>query len=80
MEVNLRKPLKSGYRMRREFWRIQFEGLHDICFDCGRYRHRALTCPDKEAAEKVGTATVGSKDVNPESGPSEGNTNACCGD
>lgn len=32
-EVDLRKPLMAGYRLRREFWRLQYEGLHDISLD-----------------------------------------------
>lgn len=48
MEVDLCRPLKSGYRLRGEFWRLQYEGLHDICFECGRYGHCSTDCPLKE--------------------------------
>lgn len=37
IEVDLEKPFKSGCQLRGEFWRLQYEGFHDICFDCGRY-------------------------------------------
>lgn len=40
VEVDLRKPLKSGYRLRGEYRRLRYEGLHDLCFLCGRYCHR----------------------------------------
>lgn len=70
MEVDLRRPLKSRYRLRGDFWKLQYEGLHDICFECGRYGHRALTCPDRDRGEKESNTTskyVGSS--SPNTGP-----------
>lgn len=48
VEVDLRKPLMSGYTLRGEFWRLQYEGLHEICFECGKYGHHSASCPMKE--------------------------------
>lgn len=31
VEVDLTKPLKAGYRMRGEYWNLQYKGLHDVC-------------------------------------------------
>ncbi|CAN1120271.1 hypothetical protein LINPERHAP2_LOCUS111 [Linum perenne] len=39
VEVDLSKPLLSKYRMRRRVRRIEYEGLHTICFTCGCYGH-----------------------------------------
>lgn len=53
MQVDLEKPLMSGYRLRGHFWRLQYEGLHDICFECGRYKHRLKPCPLKGGEKNV---------------------------
>lgn len=49
VEVDLEKPLMVGYQMHGEFWRQQYEGLHDLCFGCGRYGHMDATCLLKDA-------------------------------
>lgn len=46
VEIDLRKPLMAGYVMRREYYRLQYEGLQDLCFGCGRYGHRQADCPE----------------------------------
>lgn len=50
VEVDFSVPLKSHYRMRGKDYRIQYEGLHDICFSCGKYGHREGMCPLKRPA------------------------------
>lgn len=30
--------------MRVREWQLQYEGLHDLCFTCGRYGHRESNC------------------------------------
>lgn len=47
MEMDLTKPLMVGYRLKGEIHDLQFEGLHDLCFHCSRYRHRLSSCPMK---------------------------------
>ncbi|CAN1181685.1 hypothetical protein LINPERHAP2_LOCUS35546 [Linum perenne] len=39
VEVDLSKPLLSKYHLRRRVRRIEYEGLHTICFACGCYEH-----------------------------------------
>lgn len=48
VEVDLNKPLMPRYVMRREYYRLQYEGLQDLCFGYGRYGHRDATCPEKQ--------------------------------
>lgn len=36
IEIDLKKPLQSRYRMRGRKWQLQYEGLQDICFACGK--------------------------------------------
>lgn len=45
VEVDLTKPLKSGYMLRGKLWPVQYEGLHELCFTCGRYGHTTNICP-----------------------------------
>lgn len=33
--------------MRGDYSRLQYEGLHELCFDCGRYGQRLASCPEK---------------------------------
>lgn len=40
MEVDLGNPLLAYFGMRRKDYKLQYEGLHDICFKCGKYGHR----------------------------------------
>ncbi|CAN1162625.1 hypothetical protein LINPERHAP2_LOCUS24598 [Linum perenne] len=45
VEVDLHKPLVSKYRLHRRVRRVEYEGLHEICFECGRYGHVKDHCP-----------------------------------
>ncbi|CAN1121713.1 hypothetical protein LINPERHAP2_LOCUS921 [Linum perenne] len=54
VEVDLSKPLLSKYRLRRRVRRIEYEGLHVICFNCGCYGHKDESCklePEEVAVE-----------------------------
>ncbi|CAN1168683.1 hypothetical protein LINPERHAP2_LOCUS27953 [Linum perenne] len=48
VEVDLHKPLISKYRLHRRVRRIEYEGLHEICFECGRYGHERKACPESK--------------------------------
>lgn len=43
----LKKARNQIGRTISEFWRLQYEGLQDLCFGCERYGHRDATCPLK---------------------------------
>ncbi|CAN1181082.1 hypothetical protein LINPERHAP2_LOCUS35156 [Linum perenne] len=45
VEIDLDKPLLSKYRLRRRVRRVEYEGLHLICFHCGCYGHGKEVCP-----------------------------------
>ncbi|CAN1134505.1 hypothetical protein LINPERHAP2_LOCUS8302, partial [Linum perenne] len=53
VEVDLSKPLLSKYRLRRRVCRIEYEGLHTICYSCGCFGHVQDTCQKKDADEPV---------------------------
>ncbi|CAN1128820.1 hypothetical protein LINPERHAP2_LOCUS4872, partial [Linum perenne] len=59
VEVDLCKPLMSKYRLRRRVRRIEYEGLHTICFNCGCYGHKDESCnqiPDAVSIENQTTS------------------------
>ncbi|CAN1273765.1 hypothetical protein LINPERPRIM_LOCUS15179 [Linum perenne] len=63
VEVDLSKPLLSKYRLRRRVRRIEYEGLHTICFNCGCYGHKDEAC--KVAAEEVVSVNQTTSFANP---------------
>lgn len=46
IEVDLDQPLISKFMFRRRLRRMEYEGLHSVCFQCGRYGHRKEHCPE----------------------------------
>ena len=44
VEVDLEKPLISKFRLRRRVRRIEYEAMHLIYFQCGKYGHRKEEC------------------------------------
>ncbi|CAL1397560.1 unnamed protein product [Linum trigynum] len=45
VEIDLRKRLVSKYRIKRRVRRVEYEGLHTVCFGCGCYGHLEDSCP-----------------------------------
>lgn len=63
VEVDIKKPLLSKFKLRRTARKIEYEGLHLVCFDCGVYGHRKDECSlnqgnmeEPEKDEGVGVA------------------------
>lgn len=48
VEIDLRKPLLAKYKLKNKIFRIEYEGLHIICFSCGIYGHNKDSCPGGE--------------------------------
>lgn len=51
VEIDMGKPLRANYKMKGKNYRLQYEGLHDLCFTCGKYGHREAGCPLKPTAD-----------------------------
>ncbi|CAN1775021.1 hypothetical protein LINPERHAP1_LOCUS13195, partial [Linum perenne] len=53
IEIDITKPLKSKYRLWRRVQRVEYQGLHVVCFKCGRYGHGVGECslPDLVSGE-----------------------------
>lgn len=45
VEVDLAAPLIPSFTVFYEAQKVEYEGLHLICFECGRYGHRGMECP-----------------------------------
>lgn len=48
IEVDIMRPLLSKFKLRRRSSRIEYEGIHLICFKCGVYVHRDDQCQNNE--------------------------------
>ncbi|KAJ1376547.1 Zinc finger, CCHC-type [Sesbania bispinosa] len=55
VEVDLRNVLISKFNLNGRIYKVEYEGLHLICFHCGRYGHRKEGCP---LAQPVGGEEV----------------------
>lgn len=45
VEVDLRKTLVSKFVFEDEEFKIEYEGLNLICFECGKFGHKKEACP-----------------------------------
>ncbi|XP_057746093.1 uncharacterized protein LOC130965342 [Arachis stenosperma] len=53
VEVDLTKPLVGKYLINGREYRVEYEGIHQICFSCGRIDHDQKLCPLKVAQNNV---------------------------
>lgn len=70
MDVYLTKPPKSKIQLRGKMRKIQYEGLHDLCFQCGKYGHRASNCT--LMAEKIHMKDGAQSENNPTTSKAQG--------
>ncbi|XP_021771333.1 uncharacterized protein At4g02000-like [Chenopodium quinoa] len=54
IEVDVTKPLLSKFRLNGRIWRIQYEGLRQICFKCGKLGHKDNDCELKVVQDNNG--------------------------
>ena len=45
VEVDLEKPLIFKFEHRRKVRRFEYEGIHLIYFNCGKFNHKKEECP-----------------------------------
>ncbi|CAN1189172.1 hypothetical protein LINPERHAP2_LOCUS39736 [Linum perenne] len=53
VRVDLSKKLLSKYKLLHKIRRVEYEGLHVICFKCGIYGHTIDLCPSAKATESA---------------------------
>nr|KYP39534.1 LINE-1 reverse transcriptase isogeny [Cajanus cajan] len=47
VEIDLQKKLVSQINVLGHILRLEYEGLHSICFTCGKYGHKQQSCQDQ---------------------------------
>ncbi|XP_016164986.1 uncharacterized protein LOC107607562 [Arachis ipaensis] len=47
VEIDIRKKLVPSFSALGKEFNLVYEGLHQICFNCGKYGHRIEGCPDE---------------------------------
>jgi hypothetical protein len=63
VEVELNKPLLAMFELKDLVYKVEYEGLHMLCRNCGRFGHYLEGCPEKNVA-KVNPNVTGSGEVN----------------
>lgn len=58
VEVDLTKPLTGGVMLDGHWQRVEYEGFHVVCYQCGCYRHTTDLCMTKinSLKEKIAIA------------------------
>lgn len=52
IEVDITKPLLAKFWLRRRVRRIEYEGIHLVCFNCGVYGHSHDNCSHRKGADE----------------------------
>lgn len=60
VEVDLGEPLLAMFELKGRIYKIEYEGLHQLCLSCGRYGHSKDSCPEKTPTPTAGTENDGS--------------------
>ncbi|KAI9127487.1 hypothetical protein K1719_002046 [Acacia pycnantha] len=63
VEIDLQTPLLPAFKVFGEVKQLVYEGLHLVCFGCGKYGHERMVCPDR-ARCKDGQGVVAGGSVN----------------
>lgn len=58
MQVDLTKPLLEMFAIKGRHYKIEYEGLHLLCLNCGRFGHYKVDCADQTGIKDI-SATVG---------------------
>ncbi|XP_061354602.1 uncharacterized protein LOC133299177 [Gastrolobium bilobum] len=47
VELDLTKPLQAEYKIEGKIKQVEYEGLHLVCYSCGKYGHKIEACTIK---------------------------------
>ncbi|KAJ8765056.1 hypothetical protein K2173_010533 [Erythroxylum novogranatense] len=53
VEIDFDKPLVGQIELDGATYHVEYEGLHTICFQCGKYGHQASACSSEALASPV---------------------------
>lgn len=49
VEVDITKPLLAKFKLKNRVRRVEYEGIHLVCFGCGMYGHKQEECPKRQS-------------------------------
>lgn len=58
VEVDLQRELVPSFTALGKEFKIEYEGLHLICFGCGKYGHRLESCPERKMIKEKSENTT----------------------
>ncbi|XP_061351341.1 uncharacterized protein LOC133296387 [Gastrolobium bilobum] len=58
VELDLSQPLHGEYKLEGQVKKVEYEGLHLVCFECGTYGHRTDSCPVLRARKMLASTTL----------------------
>lgn len=58
VEVDLTKPLLAMFAIKGSKYRVEYEGLHFLCINCGRFRHYKEEWHDKDVLQRQNNENV----------------------
>lgn len=53
VELDLQKTVLAKYRIKNRIHRIEYQGLHNICFTYGLFGHNKEQCPSRAEEERM---------------------------
>ncbi|KAI5351602.1 hypothetical protein L3X38_004493 [Prunus dulcis] len=65
VKLDLSKPLKAFVQINNEWYNIEYEGLLDICYLCGKYGHKRENCELKADVSAPNIGEGSTKGQNP---------------
>ncbi|XP_061346817.1 uncharacterized protein LOC133292430 [Gastrolobium bilobum] len=78
VELDLSKPLQVEYKVNGRIKKVEYEGLHLICYECGKYGHKMENCPSKKEIEQSSNPTddvLGDQNKHADTSSNSGDTN-----
>ncbi|KAI9117136.1 hypothetical protein K1719_011302 [Acacia pycnantha] len=59
VEIDLQTPLLPAFKVFGEERQLVYEGLHLVCFGCGKYGHERMVCPDRSTCDDTPDVATG---------------------